>query len=102
VPFYDSNGNAGQTNTLQGLKLAIDTSQFGRTFQDRSHVFYIRRRPPTVNALLSPTAPAPAPNTTELLALGVPYGKLFNLNVRGKRGNIVETYPACTCKTLWT
>jgi len=76
------------------LKLAVDTSQFGRTFQDRSHVFYIRRRPPAVNALLSPTSPAPAPNTSALISAGIPYGKLYNLNVRGKRGNIVETYPA--------
>jgi len=53
------------------MRLAINTAQFGRTFQDRTHVSFFTKRP------------------TEIAS-----GTIYNLNVRGKRGNIVQTFPA--------
>jgi len=57
----------------QGLRLAINTAQTGRTFQDTSHTFLVCNRPPSaawVNSFV------------------------LNVGVRGKRGNIVQVFPA--------
>lgn len=56
---------------MQGLRLALNTAQTGRVFQDRSHVMAIFSKP------------ANQQNK-----------KTLNVNVQGKRGNIVQTFPA--------
>lgn len=50
------------------LGIALNSHQSGRTFQDRSYVFDVRAAPVS--------------------------GTIWNLNTRGRRGNIVQCYPA--------
>lgn len=65
----DEDGNKDHDFKLQ---LAINTNQFGRTFQDRSHSYAMRE--------LSQD-------------LKTDCRRILALNVRGKRGNIVQTFP---------
>jgi len=63
---------------MQGLRLALNTAQTGRTFQDRSHVFKVMKVPDQG-----------AQNAAMKAA-----NKIINVSVQGKRGNIVQTFPA--------
>lgn len=70
---------------MQGFRLAINTAQTGRTFSDRSHVFNIMKK----------LDPADATDDAAQTAQSqVAAQNLLNVNVRGKRGNIVQTFPA--------
>ena len=71
-PTSDFVGFGG--NVSGPLRLAVNTDQNPRTFQDRSHVFTIRKRPK--------------------LDCGLRKCDIINYNVRGRRGNIQQTYPA--------
>ncbi|KAK3753992.1 hypothetical protein QZH41_009267, partial [Actinostola sp. cb2023] len=53
------------------LRINVNTGNFGRTFQDRTHLFSIRKRPGSLKGK-----------------------KIYNVNVRGKRGNIVQVFPS--------
>jgi hypothetical protein len=64
--------NFGTAAQAISVKLAMNSDQFGRTFEDRTHVFGVQPRPANLAANVN----------------------IYNLNVRGRRGNIVQTYPA--------
>lgn len=83
------NVDIGAFNTA--LRLAINTAQFGRTFQDRSHVVTIRARPDSDsnNAVVS-ARPAASKVSTDFYR----NRNIYNLNVRGKRCNIVQCFPS--------
>jgi hypothetical protein len=53
------------------LQLAINTAQFGRTFQDRTHTLAFRARPAALQG-----------------------ATIWNIGVRGRTGNIVQSYPS--------
>lgn len=63
---------AGNTDHYK-LSLAVNTDQHARTFQDRTYVFIVKPVPKDIDHCR---------------------GKIKNLGVRGKRGNIVQTYPS--------
>mmetsp|Transcript_41361 Transcript_41361/g.95541 ORF Transcript_41361/g.95541 Transcript_41361/m.95541 type:complete len:957 (+) Transcript_41361:51-2921(+) len=81
---------AGDDNSVgsQFVSLAANTNQYARTFQDRSYRFAIKKKP-TADAAADNSADTPKVND-----MTGKTGKIYNVNVRGKRGNIVQTYPA--------
>eukprot|EP00933_Yihiella_yeosuensis_P077399 TRINITY_DN8783_c0_g2_i1.p1 TRINITY_DN8783_c0_g2~~TRINITY_DN8783_c0_g2_i1.p1 ORF type:complete len:1378 (-),score=299.79 TRINITY_DN8783_c0_g2_i1:373-4506(-) len=54
------------------IQLQANTNQLGRTFEDRTHTFIVQDRPQEISKS----------------------ARIVNFNVRGRRGNIVQTYPS--------
>ena len=75
------------------LSLAVNTNQYSRTFQDRSYVFSIKPLP-TTDVPASTQSDTPAINYLALNQALKSGGQIYNVNVRGKRGNIVQVYPS--------
>jgi len=71
VPLYNRPYITVWPSTAQ-LSISFNTNQVGRTFQDRSYVFRGQTRPSSVSSSST----------------------IWNLGYRGRRGNIVQTYPA--------
>jgi hypothetical protein len=98
--------NASAGTNSEFLSLALNTNQYSRTFQDRSYVFEIRKRPTTQAQAAAQSgltqqrwAQAVASNELEVngndvVQIITANSDVVNLNVRGKRGNIVQTYPS--------
>ncbi|KAJ7333539.1 hypothetical protein OS493_017076 [Desmophyllum pertusum] len=69
--------NNPKTKAVDGktdLQLALNTAQLGRTFQDRSHVILLKPR--------------------STLPMKYQYSNIYYIGGMGKRGNIVQVYPA--------
>lgn len=80
-------GQDAEENNEMFVSLAVNTNQYARTFQDRSYKFAIKKRPSSPTAASDNTDRAQTPAISEDTVI-------YNVNVRGKRGNIVQTYPA--------
>jgi hypothetical protein len=71
------------------VKLKVNTNQYGRTFQDRSYVFSIKPLP-TASAAANNEKDTPQVDVVAMQNALAAGGKIYNVNVRGKRGNIVQ------------
>mmetsp|Transcript_122180 Transcript_122180/g.239865 ORF Transcript_122180/g.239865 Transcript_122180/m.239865 type:complete len:1043 (+) Transcript_122180:57-3185(+) len=89
---YIGPGDNAQVGSMF-VKLKVNTNQYGRTFQDRSYSFSIKSLP-TASADASNRADTPAVDVTAMQNALLNGGKIYNVNVRGKRGNIVQVYPS--------
>ncbi len=92
-PYIYIGPGDGADKADQFVSLAINTNQYGRTFQDRSYVFSIKSLP-TADSAENSMKDLPAVDYTAMAAALAAGGRIYNVNVRGKRGNIVQVYPS--------
>jgi len=92
-PYVYIGPGDGADKADQFVSMAINTNQYGRTFQDRSYVFSIKKLPAAdvQSSTMLDQPPVNFAAMTEALSGG---GRIYNVNVRGKRGNIVQVYPS--------
>jgi hypothetical protein len=89
---YIGPGATAKTGSMF-VSLKVNTNQYGRTFKDRSYVFSIKPLP-TADVAGSVAYDVPPVNYAAMKTALANGGKIYNINVRGKRGNIVQVYPA--------
>jgi len=92
-PYVYIGPGDGADKKDQFVSMAINTNQYGRTFQDRSYVFSIKPLP-TANIEASTMLDQPPVDYAAMKAAIAKGGRIYNVNVRGKRGNIVQVYPS--------
>jgi hypothetical protein len=93
-----ANNGGDQTGATRTLQLALNTNQYGRVFEDRSMVFHIvdfdkrnRRRRRALQTMQVKDPKLDGDGLTEAEQDGC--DEIHNLEIRGKRGNIVQSYP---------
>ena len=92
-PYYYIGPGDTATAGQAFVKLKVNTDQYFRTFQDRSYTFAIKPLP-SAAAAVNNNADTPMVNYAAMTAAMSSGGKIYNVNVRGKRGNIVQVYPS--------
>jgi hypothetical protein len=92
-PYFYIGSPNGEFYNEMFVSTAINTNQYSRTFQDRSYVFAIKPLP-TADSAVNDYSDTPEVDYTEMKRVLNNGGKIYNVNVRGKRGNIVQTFPA--------
>lgn len=92
-PYVDISPGGSTAAGDMFLSLKVNTNQYGRVFQDRSYVFSIVRRP-NISTSMNTQTDTPSVNANEIASRIAKGGKIYNVNVRGKRGNIVQVYPS--------
>lgn len=92
-PYIYIGNHATRTPSERFVSLAVNTNQYGRTFQDRSYSFSIKGIPDSSMETdnYRDTFQYSRDLVDDNLKGG---GKIYNVNVRGKRGNIVQVYPS--------
>jgi hypothetical protein len=88
-PYIYIGPGANDNTGSMFVSLNVNTNQYSRTFQDRSYVFSIKKKP-TANAAASNKYDTPQIDYDAMTTAIKNGGKIYNVNVRGKRGNIVQ------------